>query len=281
MEGLSAYEKQALREIDRFKHPAPTRVGEWWRRVSAPLEQATSRALDTGPGTQAVRIVQEVVEVINHGASWTVRRPAVLEAFRAAGHPSIGELADIAELALQDVDRVADLLATKYQALAVAEGAGSGLLGGVAIAADIGLVVGMALRAANEYATYYGFDINAPGERIFVIRMLAAASSSDRSERGEALEELASLAAELHSADGWRQPSTSTGKEVTAKLAEALAVRLLKGKLGQMIPLAGAVVASGYNAWFVGNVTDLSFQLYRERFLLRKYGDALLSSLED
>jgi hypothetical protein len=281
MEELSTYEKQALNEIDAFKHPQPTPLGVWWRRVSSPLEQATDRALGTGPGARLVRIVQEVVEVINNGATWTVRRPAVLEEFREAGHSEVKELGDIRDLALQDVDRIVGPLSSKYQALAVAEGAGSGLLGGLAIAADMGLVVGMALRAANEYATHYGFDVDSPGERLFIVRVLAAASSPNQDDRRAALEELATLAAELESSDGWRQPTAASGVKVTAKLAEALTVRLLKGKLGQVIPLAGAVIASGYNAWFVGSVTAMAYQLYRERFLLRKYGTELLSSLDD
>jgi hypothetical protein len=228
-----------------------------------------------------VRVVQEVVEVINNGATWTVRRPAVLQGFRDAGHADVKELDDIRDLALQDVDLIVGPLSSKYQALAVAEGAGSGLLGGLAIAADMGLVVGMALRAANEYATHYGFDVDNPGERLFVVRVLAAASSPNQDVRRAALAELATLAAELQSSDGWRQPTADSGVKVTAKLAEALTVRLLKGKLGQVIPLAGAVIASGYNAWFVGRVTTMAYQLYRERFLLRTYGDELLSRLDD
>lgn len=281
MERLSAYERQALDEIERWKHPRPGRLGALWQRVNRPFDEATGRALGTGLGAQAVQVVQEVVEVLNEGASATVSRAAVLRQLQASGPASLADLQHIADLDLEVVDGAVASLGPKYRALAVAEGAGSGLLGGLAIVADIGLVVGLALRAANEYATYFGFDVGAPGERLFVVRLLAAASSPNPEARAAAIGELGSLAADLQASDGWRQPSAEAAIGVTRKLAEVVAVRLLKGKLGQAIPLAGAVVAGGYNAWFVGHVTEMAHQLYRERFLLRKHGEGVAASADE
>jgi len=45
--------------------------------------------------------------------------------------------------------------------------------------------------------------------------------------------------------------------------------------MAQIVPVTGAVVGSGFNAYYTSKVCDAAFNLYRERFLLRKYGTAL------
>jgi hypothetical protein len=54
-------------------------------------------------------------------------------------------------------------------------------------------------------------------------------------------------------------------------------VRLLKAKLAQLVPFAGAVIAGGYNVWLARSVTGAAFQMYRERFLVAKHGEAVLT----
>ena len=52
-------------------------------------------------------------------------------------------------------------------------------------------------------------------------------------------------------------------------------MRLTKGKLAQLIPIAGAVVGAGFNAWYLNEVTHTAYMLYRERFLKERYGGTL------
>ena len=47
---------------------------------------------------------------------------------------------------------------------------------------------------------------------------------------------------------------------------------MTKGKLAQAIPIAGALVGGGFNAYFISNVCQAAYYLYRERFLAEKNG---------
>jgi hypothetical protein len=68
-------------------------------------------------------------------------------------------------------------------------------------------------------------------------------------------------------------------KTLTAK---ALAIRLTKAKLAQLIPAAGAAIGGGFNAHYTSKVCDAAYFLYRERFLARKYGvDFIKATVEE
>jgi hypothetical protein len=60
--------------------------------------------------------------------------------------------------------------------------------------------------------------------------------------------------------------------QIVKKIAEALGIRLTKAKLAQVLPVIGAVVGGGFNAWFLAEVTETASYVYRERFLMEKYG---------
>jgi hypothetical protein len=277
---LTAYEQRALRDIESFKTPRESSLGALWRRMSAPVEQVSDLALGTVPGAAVVRAVQEVLDVINDGATWTVRTGAIYEEFRRRGLGPIDGPRDVRKLGLHEIDRLVTALGPKYQAIGVVEGASSGLLGGVGIAADVALVVGLALRAVGEYATYYGFDVSPPPERAFVMSLLSAASTPTPSERGAALGELTKLSVLLAGGEGGDQLESQRSLQLTKKVAEALTVRVVKAKLGQLVPIAGAVIAGGYNAWLMRAVTATAYHLFRERFLLEKHGEEILARRE-
>jgi hypothetical protein len=193
MPELTAYEERALREIAAFKRPTESKLGSWWRRLQAPIEQVADAGLETSAGTMVVRAVQDVLDLIHDGASWTVRTRAIYEEFQRRGLGPIESPGDIHRVGLHEVDRLVSLLGPKYQALAAAEGAGSGVLGGIGLGADVGLVVGIALRAVGEYATYYGFSVSPAAERAYVMSLLSAASLPGAAEREKAFEELTRL----------------------------------------------------------------------------------------
>jgi hypothetical protein len=49
-------------------------------------------------------------------------------------------------------------------------------------------------------------------------------------------------------------------------------------KLAQFIPLAGAAVGGGFNAYYTDKVCDAAYHLYRERFLAGKYGPGAIEA---
>ena len=59
-------------------------------------------------------------------------------------------------------------------------------------------------------------------------------------------------------------------------IARSLGIRLTNAKLAQIVPVTGALVGGGFNAYYTRNVCDAAFYLYRERFLAEKYGENII-----
>jgi len=272
MPDLKPYDKSALVEIDVFKNPPES----WWSTVTdvvaKPFEVVADFAFDNVVGAAVTKAISGIVGLLNDGASWTVRTSAILEEYRDDGHPNVTTLKDIHELDLEQVDRTVGYLGAKYKLLAFGEGAGTGALGAPGIAVDIPALVALALRAVNEYATYYGFDVALESERMFVMQILSAASAPSVAAKQVALAELSRVAVMIAQRKTWEELQRLVTVQIVKKIAEALGIRLTKAKLAQVVPVAGAVVGGGFNAWYVGSVTEAAYLLYRERFLMEKYG---------
>lgn len=63
---------------------------------------------------------------------------------------------------------------------------------------------------------------------------------------------------------------------IVQQIAKALSIRLTKAKLAQIVPVAGAAVGGGFNAYFTAKVCDAAYFLYRERLLAQKYGSNVI-----
>jgi hypothetical protein len=130
----------------------------------------------------------------------------------------------------------------------------------------------MNLRAIGEYATYYGFDIHRQEERLFAMNVLGLASSPNDASKGLAMAQLVRIAQDVAKKRSWKELEKHAFVQVIQQIAKALGVRLTKAKLAQIVPISGAVIGGGFNAYFTSKVCDAAYYLYRERFLAAKYG---------
>lgn len=276
---LSAYETQALHDIEKFKNPEQGRWKKAMAAFTAPVDSLTEAAFDTKVGAQVTRAINGVVDVVNDGASWTVRTEAILEDYRNAGYVGVRDLDAIRELDLASVDRTVGNLAAKYKALGAAAGGIAGVGGAAGLAMDIPALIGLALRACNEYAAYHGFDPTIPAEQAFIMHLMAAASATSPTARAKAVSELTQLAVEIGERESWDDLDDLFTVDVIRRIAEMLGVRIAKGKVAQMVPVFGTVVGAGYNAWYLGQVTDCAAAMYRERFLIELHGPDIATAV--
>lgn len=279
MADMSVYEQNALREINRFKNPERSWLGNVWEKVNGPVERVTDKAFDNAVGVAVAKAIQGLVSVLNDGASWSVRVDSIYAEFRSAGYSFVHRRTDIHRLDLRDVDKIVGYLAAKYKLAALAEGAGAGTLGAPGIAIDIPALVSLALRAVNEYATYYGFDVSLRHEQAFAMTVLSAASSPTVAAKQVTMAELTKLGVLIAQRKTWAELERLIGVQVIKKIAQALGIRLTKAKLAQIVPMVGAAVGGGFNAWYLSNVTETAYHLYRERFLIEKHGPELAAPM--
>jgi hypothetical protein len=265
------YERRALEQVDHLKNPNPSKLRRAVDRAQAPVTGAASKALDTRVGAIPAKAVEGLVSKLNESASWSVRAESVYREFRSAGFDVHGA-DDIHRLELREVDHVVGQVAVKNTSVAFATGAGAGTLGLPGLAIDIPGLVGAALRAITEYATYYGFDTSNDDEKAFALMLLAASAATRTEDKKSAMRELTKVSRELSGGEPRPGSRHLLDQQLVTKVALRIAGHLSRTKTIQILPVAGSPIAAVADAWFVGRVARMAHPIYRERFLIAKHG---------
>lgn len=266
------YELGARNEIDDFKNPEVGLFRKAIDTANKPLEKLGDYALDNEIGDAVSSAMKGIVDILNDGSSYTVRTNAICRRYERHGYEGIDKPTDIQDLSLADIEKVVGYLSTKYKSAAFAEGGVAGVAGAAGIAADIPSLLAISLRAVNEYATYYGFDINVEQERAIALNVLLAASSTTQVSKQAALSELTKVSVKVAQRKTWKELEKYLSVRAIKKIAEKLGIRLTKAKLAQVVPVVGAAIGGGFNAWYVSAVTKTARMTFRERYMIRKYG---------
>ena len=274
---LTEYEKAALVSIHEWKNPQLRWFGKTMEVINWPLEKA-GNLITEAPSVDWVieKAIGGLVSLLNDFAHWSVRPDAIYEEYKAAGFDQIKRPDDIFSLNLEDADRVNGWLGAKYKTLATAEGATAGYFGLPGIPPDIVALIALNQRAIGEYATYYGFDISSQKERLFALNILGLASSPNDAAKQVAMAQLVRIAQDVAKKRAWKDLEKHSFVRIIQIIARSLGIRLTKAKLTQLVPVTGALVGGGFNAYYTSNVCDAAFYLYRERFLAEKYGENII-----
>jgi len=277
---LSDYEKQALVQIHAWKNPQQTWFDSAMVYVNKPLELA-GKAVDTIPGfTQTwSKAMNGIVGLVNDASQWSVRPSVILKELSDVSKQEVTRLDQVAQLDLQMIDKSIGWLDTKYEGIALLEGAAAGgaavvnpLFALAAIPADLVALLALNLRAIGEYGTYCGFDMSSQEERLFAMNILALASSTTDGGKQAALSHLIKIAQEVAKKRTWEQLEKSIFVQAVQSIAKALSINLTKAKLANVIPVAGVAISGGFNAYYTDKVCKSAFYLYRERLLAIKCG---------
>lgn len=284
----SAYERRALAELARWREPRDIGLRE---RVRRRLEQPVDRAIDAALDLDLARLlvdatVHRALEAIEEAALRDLEPATVLARFR----PPAPDVAAVLERDLEEVDDV--VAATRATALrrARVEGAAAGVLGGWALPIDVAALLGIGLRAVGEVAVACGVDPHAPGAWDEVLARLATPPDPRGGRPLPDLDPSPLAPGELTARRTLAVARNVLRKEVRGAAAATVAggasrvlvrrilMRLAHSRLGLAVPLSGAAVGAAVNGRFVGSVLDEAEAWYRQRFLLAKYGRAVVEA---
>jgi len=261
---LSGKEAQAYDEIRAFKKP-DVGIKQWaTEAVSGRLKSLAEYLEDSPPGDAIDTASAALLEIINDVSIWSVRESKIWEEFQDANLDVAG-IEDIEKLSLEAIEEVLGRLSLKYRVAALVQGMSVGSFGLVGVLAGLPSIIAMSLRAIAEYATYYGFDVTSKSERPYVLMILAVAAASGEA-RQDLLKQVEDYGVSVEDGGEKRAAMPSTSEVV-----DHLAVRLVRGKMSQTIPLAGALIGASFNQAFVKHVCESAQQLLRERWLIRRY----------
>lgn len=138
--------------------------------------------------------------------------------------------------------------------------------------ADTVTLLGATARANSHYAAYCGYDTRKPAEALYMMSVVGVASASGQAGKQAAMAHVRQLANMLARRATWSDLSQKTMVRVTQRVFASLGEKLTKRKLGQIVPILGAGIGGGLNYQFVRSASDTAYFLYRERFLVEKYG---------
>lgn len=217
-------------------------------------------------------VVTGLLELTNEIVQDSVWRDRIYEEFRMKGYDEVERPSDIARLNLNDIDPLAKALTAKYRNLAAVEGAATGLAGAAGIIPDIVALVALNLRAAGEYATYYGFDIANAHERFYALSILDSLSQPSDKAKDVAIAPFVRATRAIAQRQVVQAVEEFAVSRAIQNIARRIGVQLTKIKLSQIVPVTSAVVGSGFNAHYTIKVCDAAYYLYRERFLIQRYG---------
>ncbi len=210
-------------------------------------------------------------------ARHTMPAGPVYRRFRKAGH-DIEAASDLHDLDLQRIDELSSRLSSTYSALAGLEGGVTGTLGAPGLLVDIPALLVLNLRAISHYAIYYGVDPRLETERFRILEVLAQASSPTDGAKIIVGAKIIRLGKDVVAGKAWGDLRKHALVPIAQQLAKALGIRLTKAKLAQFVPVAGAAVGLGFNAYYTNKICGAASHLYRERFLHEKYGAAIFES---
>ena len=272
---LSTYEQERLEAIEQFKNPKEGWLERLFDVTEVPIDMTRDAVFDSPAGEPIAKTVSAILAVLQDVALWTVRDEALLGEFEALDG-EFKDLSAIQRLSLEEVDGVIGRLSLKYKVLGMAGGAVTGLFGPVASASSTVALVTLALRAINEYAMYYGFDIrHSETERQYALAVLAVSTASSDAARQELLAHATAMA-QTRAGGGPTLDLQHKQLSQNAKgLAESLAMGLAKGKVAQSVPGAGALIGAGFDKAILTSVCETAHNLYRERFLMHTHGPAI------
>lgn len=256
---------------DKVPDGASAKAGEWTRLALASAERAVGSVAQ-------ISLTQEKA-VAKH---------------QSLGH-DVETLGDLRSLDLRQIDAVRPrALRIAYPAVAATSGATAGFVitgselavpvsGGVAaapsgatiagaMAADVGVVLGLASRAVGQYALAYGYDPEEPAERVFAMSVINWGTALSSGAKLRAFEDLARLTQGLVRGATWAKLlQTSQVARLYQQFSARITVRATKQGLGRIVPVVGIAVGASFNWATLEAVTDAAHVAYRRRFLLEKY----------
>lgn len=267
---LNEYETTARREIEawqRERSPLPYQLMAW---AMMPLEWLADNVVPPEMLDQVNDGVASVLSMLNDASEWTYAADGVLSKAQARGldATTVSELRDAPLDTLDDIARGH----FKQNTIMAAVGGGGTGLGGIAlIAADIPILFTINFRLIQQIGACYGLSVRGDEYYPLVLSVFNVAASDSAHAKSDALREVSVAAAAFaHDAEYRGRQMSGTLREQNRQLPREIAKNLVGKKLGQLIPVAGAVVGAGVNYWFTAQTARAAFMLFRAIYIERK-----------
>lgn len=262
----SPYERAAWARIQEFKAERAEGGAETSRRARRWL---AGRG-ETLAGKVVEAVLPPLTQAVSDVAHWRID-PGATRRLQRAGAP-VASPADIWWQDLAVVDRAAAGIRRRYVGSLTVEGATAGAFGAAGMVVELPVLVTVNLRAIGAYGTTYGFDLERVDERLWATQVLVLAAGNAQTVRAAAMVNLHQIGMGIAKGLPLRELDQYVLVPLVRRVAQMLGVQLTRRGLTRLLPIIGAAASAAANAKLAASVCEAAEHLYRERFLLRKYG---------
>lgn len=256
---MNDYEREQWQRIERWRARAPSVANRGFARASGPASRALQKLVPDG-------VLRRALDLLQSAAERSANRRQIL---RLAAADDIGALQN---RALEECDRLALRVRRQGALLGGGAGAALGLAGGFGLALDMPALVIVCLRTIHRIGLCYGEDC--ADRRDLPLAIFALASANTREEKQHALDVLDR--GWEGDVDALRDGVERTAERELAKEAMQIGLhrlslqltRRLGWRLGAgALPVIGAAIGGGVNAWFLNEVALAATHVFQWRRL--------------
>ena len=263
---LNSYEKSTRREVDAWLRGDGSILAQAMDWLMRPVDWVVEQGVPESVVDQMSEAVDIFLRRLNDAGKWAVDLEGILSEARQR-QMEVSQVEDLRNQALEDLDPLARGLFSRNVMLAALSGGGTGLGGGVFIAADIPLLFVINLHLIQRIGAAYGFPMKSPEYSPIVLAIYNAAAANSREARANAVREISILAAALAGDASYKGRVRGTIANQSRHLPREIAKNLVGRKLLQAVPLAGAAVGAGVNFWFTRETARTTYMLFRSMYL--------------
>ena len=239
---LTAYESDQITEIAAWKSEHPNPFGELFRRAAQPLADLVESVVPD-------RFALATIEAGYRGAMRSSRPADILN---KAG---VDRIAAIRDLPLETCDGLARGVGSAAQGLAAVEGAVTGAGGVFTTLLDVPIMYTLCVRTIIRTGYCYGYALDSPADRAWVLGAVAVALSSTNEKRVDRLIRL-------------REMEDLLLEELQEQIViEELASLLVQIEILADIPAFGAVSGALLNLSIARRIDETARRLFQERWL--------------
>lgn len=242
MPELSPYETRVVEEIAAWKGGRLSLYGRVTNKLTKPFAWALRHVI---PEIAA----RKAIEAAYATSDWLASPTEVLK------KGGVERLEELQHKSLELSDSLADQIGLGSQTVAFVDGVVTGAGGFVLAAADVGALAIVALRAIHRTGHCYGYPLDQPNDRAYVLGILMVAGIKSPTERLEVL-------GKLEQVEHWVLAET-----IEALALESLSKQFIKLASLEAVPGVGAVVGSAANVVFVRHVLTAARHVFQERWL--------------
>jgi hypothetical protein len=275
----SIYEQKALQEIKEWELAKP---GLMMKSIDA-FGKPVTIIIEKTPRLLRVTVEKAVLgfmEMLRDISYWTYSEKNIIKKAKKHGI-TITSIQDLAAQDIERLDRLAQGFFASAKVIAALEGAGCGLGGFGLIAADIPVLMGIIFRSIQQIGSCYGFIMRDPVMLPVIMNIYNAGSSDSSAVKSAVLADMNLAAAAMAGKSAYVKATAKTKASLAINLIERsagslpsqIAKNISKRKLGQLIPVFGAVIGAGFNYWLISSTMTSAYMFFRKLHLERMKKD--------